>query len=135
MREIPAWDAFILRNGPRRWVIFASFLRSWIQLTRRSQELGQANEMAGGHGEGEHGADLVEAAHLQLPEPTHRLAPAEAFLNPLAQPLADRIAGSPRPRSGRRSCASLPFLLTVPLIATCASILRAFRPWTKAWTS
>ncbi len=79
--------------------------------------------MAGGHGEGEHGADLVEAAHLQLPEPTHRLAPAEAFLNSLAQPLADRIAGSPRPRSGRRSCASLPFLLTVPLIATCASIL------------
>jgi hypothetical protein len=55
---------------------FASFLRSWIQLTRRSQELGQANEMAGGHGEGEHGADLVEAAHLQsratvLPQPKH----------------------------------------------------------------
>jgi hypothetical protein len=27
-------------------------------------ELGQANETVGGHGEGEHGADLVEVAHL-----------------------------------------------------------------------
>src|SRR5271166_2162425 len=91
-----AWDELILRNGPLRWVIFASSLRRWTQFARRSQELGQANKIVGSNVEDEHGADLVEAAHLKLCEPGHCLAPAEAFLDAFAQPLADRIAQARR---------------------------------------
>src|SRR5271166_2333819 len=91
-----AWDELILRNGPLRWVIFASSLRRWTQFARRSQELGQADKIVGSNVEDEHGADLVEAAHLKLCEPGHCLAPAEAFLDAFAQPLADRIAQARR---------------------------------------
>ena len=80
---------------PEEWASALGHIRFLLTLldTARpsSQELGQANETVG-----EHGVDLVEVAHLQLPEPTHRLAPAEAFLNALAQPLADRIAQARR---------------------------------------
>src|SRR5271165_5268232 len=47
-------------------------------------------------GEDENGADFVEAAQLHLGQTTHRLAPAEAFLDALAQPLADGIAEARR---------------------------------------
>jgi hypothetical protein len=80
-----------VRNGPRGWVIFVSFSDRRTHFGRRSQELGQADDVVGGHGEHEHGADFVEAAHLELRKPADRLAPAEALLDAFAQPLADRL--------------------------------------------
>ena len=56
-----------------------------------SQKLGQADDIVGCNGEDKDGADLGEAAHLHLCEPADSLAPAEAFLDAFAQPLADRI--------------------------------------------
>jgi hypothetical protein len=51
-----------VRNGPRGWVIFVSFSDRRTHFGRRSQELGQADDVVSGHGEHEHGADFVEAA-------------------------------------------------------------------------
>ena len=56
-----------------------------------SQKLWQADDIVGCNGEDKDGADLGEAAHLHLCEPADSLAPAEAFLDAFAQPLADRI--------------------------------------------
>src|ERR1700729_2124196 len=55
---------------------------------RRGEELWQTDDIVGGYGEDEGGADLVEAAHFHLREAGDRLAPTEAFLDALAQPLA-----------------------------------------------
>ena len=82
----------------------ASNSRRWTRFARWSQKLGQANEVVGGDAEDEDGADLGEAAHLHLGEPADRLAPAEAFLDAFAQPLADRMAEARGDLAGR-SCA------------------------------
>ena len=110
-----AWDGFILRNRPRRWVIFAAFLCYWTQLARRSQELGQTNVIVGGDAEDEHGADLVEATHLQLCEPADRLAPAEAFLDAFAPPLADSLAQARRDLARNGGLARLAVLADHPV--------------------
>src|SRR5271155_1913498 len=64
----------------------------WTHLACRGQELRQADDVVGGHGEDESGADFGEATHLNLRQTANCLGPAEAFLDALAQPLADRIA-------------------------------------------
>ena len=90
------WKGFILRKWPRYRTISTSFSRRWAHVALRSQKLGQANKVIGGDTEDEDGAHLSEAAHLHLREPADRLAPAEAFLDAFAQPLADRIAKARR---------------------------------------
>ena len=79
--------------------------------------------------------DLGQPAHFQLREAADDFAPAEAFLDAFALPLADRIAEAGRDPCGTAVLRALPFLLTVPLMATCGSIPRAFSPSTKASAS
>ena len=69
--------------------LFSGSSCRWPGFAARGQELGQAHDVVGGHGEDESGADLGKAAHLHLRETADRLRPAEAFLDALAQPLAD----------------------------------------------
>src|SRR6185437_6940643 len=45
------------------------------QFAPRGQKLGQADDVVGGHGEDENGADLGEGAHLHRSEPADRLRP------------------------------------------------------------
>jgi len=94
--EFSGWKGFSLRRWPRYGIISASFSRGWAHVAPRSQKLGQANEVVGGESEDEDGAHFGEAAPLHLREPAYRFAPAEAFLDALAQPLADRIAEARR---------------------------------------
>ena len=101
-------------------------------------KLGQADDGVGGHGEDENDADLGDAAHLHLSEPADRLRPAEGFLDALAQPLPPGLkpGGTLAATSlGTAVLRVLPSLLTVPSIATCGSIPRAFKPSTKASAS
>jgi hypothetical protein len=71
--------------------LFPRFSGRRTHFACRGQELGQPHDVVSGDREDEHGAHFVEAAHLQLRKPAYRLAPAEAFLDAFAQPLADRV--------------------------------------------
>src|SRR5215471_521472 len=82
----------ILGNWGRFRLKFPGFSPYWTHFARRGEQLRQADDIVGGDGEDEDGADLVEAAHLQLRKSTHRLAPAEAFLDAFAQALANGVA-------------------------------------------
>src|ERR1700734_2894735 len=113
-RDRPSGPSRLLKKSPRLRdrVIGGGFFHSWLgcaadslgcgidppvscrrtHLARRGEELWQTDDIVGGYGEDEGGPDLVEAAHFHLREAGDRLAPTEAFLDALAQPLADRIA-------------------------------------------
>lgn len=54
---------------------------------------GCGNKVVVGGGEREHPADAVGAAMPDLAQATCGLDPAQAFLDALAEPLADRVAG------------------------------------------
>ena len=60
------------------------------------QQLGNADQVVGGDCEGEDRLGLGASADLDLCEPGLRLDPAEHLLDPLADDLADAIAGMPR---------------------------------------
>src|SRR5215510_6520253 len=59
-------------------------------------EVPQSHQIVDRHGEGKHPADAVAAAMLRLAQQADRLKPAEHFLDPLAEPLAHRVAGVAR---------------------------------------
>ena len=44
--------------------LFSGFSWRWTQFAPCGHKLGQADDVVGGHGEDESGADLVEATHL-----------------------------------------------------------------------
>jgi hypothetical protein len=69
----------------------SAFSCRWTHVACLSQELGQADDVIGRHGEDEDGANLVEPAYPHLRQAADSLRPAEAFLDALAQPLTDRI--------------------------------------------
>ena len=115
--------------------ISSSYSRLNTRFAPGSQKLGQANKIIGGDAEDEDGADLGQPAQFHLREAARRLAPAKALLDAFTQPLADRIAEAVSTSSGTAVLRVTPFLLTVPLIATCGSIPRAFSPSTKASAS
>jgi hypothetical protein len=56
------------------------------------QELGQPRQIVGRSREGESPSDAIASPKFGLRLPAHRLGPAEAFLDALAQPLADCVA-------------------------------------------
>src|SRR5438094_9700572 len=53
-------------------------------------------EVVGGHREGEHPADAFASPESRLATQPHGLQPPEHFLDALAEPLADRVAGMAR---------------------------------------
>jgi hypothetical protein len=59
----------------------------------RPEEFWEADEVVGGHGEGELPVDLGAATVAGLAQSGHRLGPAECLLNALPNALANRIAG------------------------------------------
>jgi hypothetical protein len=65
--------------------LFSGSSCRWLEFAPCGHKLGQADDVVGGHGEDESGADLGEAAHLHLRQAADRLRPAEAFLDALAQ--------------------------------------------------
>jgi len=76
---------------------------------RRSEQLGQPDQVVGGHGEGELPVDLGQSAMARLAQPGHRFGPAERLLDALADAQADRVAGMAGgrwPSAGR--CRSAP---------------------------
>ena len=66
---------------------------------RAGQEFGQADQVVGGGGEGEHPADPGDTAMAGLAQARRALDPAEHLLDALAKAQADRVAGSPSPTS------------------------------------
>ena len=88
-----AGDFLAGRGGIRQsaglpWLIFPLLSRCRTHFGPGREKFEQTNEIVSGDAEDEHGAHFGEAPHFHLREP----APAEAFLDALAQPLADRIA-------------------------------------------
>src|SRR5271167_3591059 len=63
----------------------------------RGRQVADAHQIVGGGGEGEHPAYPLHSSVPGFPEIAHGLDPAEDFLHPFAQALADgvaRVAGS-----------------------------------------
>ena len=87
-----AWIRFIRGRCPRPRIIVPSFFKPSDTVCPSEPEAWAGGRCCRLRWRDEDGANLGEAAHLHLREPAHRLAPAEAFLDPFAQPLADRIA-------------------------------------------
>src|SRR3979411_3464500 len=69
----------------------------------RSEELRETDQIVGRHGEGEAPSHTWQAPKSRLPLAGDRLCPAENLFNPLADALADGIAGMARraPVDGR----------------------------------
>lgn len=59
---------------------------------RWMKQVTQPHQVVGGHGEHELKVDLACSAIFRLPQPTDRLAPAEALLNAFADTLAHLVA-------------------------------------------
>ena len=98
-------------------------------------ELRQPDQIVGDDGEGEDGVDLGFAAHLRLGEPAGLLDPAEDFLDPLPDALADLVAGMAKRAISIAVLRILPVFETAPLTAICGVTLRARRSPTKLVTS
>ena len=77
---------------PRVWQILDHRTRS----SRRGDKFRDADEVVGGDGEREHPPTSGGAAVAGLAQAADRLDPAEDLLDPLAYPLADRVAGMAR---------------------------------------
>src|SRR5918997_3784523 len=62
----------------------------------RLQQLGDADQVVGGSGEGEAPPDALEPSVAGLAQAARDLDPAERLLDPLADALAQGVAGMPR---------------------------------------
>ena len=62
-------------------------------MRRFGEQFGQADEIVGGHREGELPIDPGQPAMPHLAQAGHRLGPAKGLLNAFADALRDRLAG------------------------------------------
>jgi hypothetical protein len=96
----------------RAWVVSGSLDRGAVRpvsgrtapWSGRLEQLGQPDQVAGRGGQGEHPADPGGAAMPGLAQAAGGLDPTEGFLDPLADALADDVAGiARRPAIDRRA--------------------------------
>jgi hypothetical protein len=104
-----------LRFWPAVGSLFSGSSCSRTHFAPRGDKFGQADDVVGGPGEDERSADLREAAHLHLRETADRLRPAEAFLDALARPLADRVTEARGDLARNRGLARLAMLAQRPV--------------------
>src|SRR5437763_2931622 len=86
-------DAFCGRSNGRGRGSSARFDMCVGSLDSLSEQFGQADEVIGGHREGELPIDLEQSAMPHLAQAGHCLGPAEGLLDAFADALRDRIAG------------------------------------------
>jgi len=67
-----------------------------VVVGERHNEFREPNQVVGGGRQGEGPSDFLDSSIFRLSEAADGLHPAEAFLDPLANALADRLAGMAR---------------------------------------
>src|ERR1700722_20332625 len=88
---ISGWSR--LGGHPVEAILTSAAVLDGPRASRRSRkQLGQSNQVVGGHGEGELPIDLGQPPVTRLAQTGDRLGPAERFFDALADAQADRIA-------------------------------------------
>jgi hypothetical protein len=111
---------------------------------RVEEQFGHADQIIGGHRQGELPIDLGQTAMPQFTQPGHRFGPAECLLDALADALGDAIAGTAggaavngRVAPARCACADgcgRPRSSPTPrdplkITHTCCAMPRSPKPW------
>ena len=97
MMDTRVAERFYGRSNGRGRGSSARFGMCTGSLDSLSEQFGQANEVIGGHREGELPIDFEQSAMPHFTQAGHRLGPAESFLDAFADALRERIAGLPCP--------------------------------------
>src|SRR5277367_6252458 len=97
MTDMAVAKGFCGRSNERGRGSSARFDMCAGSLDGLSERFGQADEVIGGHREGELRIDFEQSAMPHLTQADHRLGPAESFLDAFADALRERIAEFPCP--------------------------------------
>lgn len=102
LRFCPVGD--IVRPSPGRLPLVWHRVGNLGAPCRGAEQPWHAGLIVGRHGEGDLPVDLGKPAEADLAQPGHRVGPAEGFLGPLADALAEGVAGiTGRPPVDRRA--------------------------------